>query len=153
MSVTESLPEPATARLQQIPLQALITLGHESLVEFEYAVDEETTNTRVVGVGIVGSVLTTQFVPYESDFDFYFITTTQYSNDDGFWRYVNDETAAVQMNITEIMPEIYSYIDCLGTIPENLVTEKLREPSIVCTSDSPSDTSDSIEYLTVLIVR
>lgn len=116
-------------RLSDINYDNLVEIGNEALFSYHRAVERERPPVRVIGVCIVGSVLTDNFDPETSDIDVYFVTNGEYTgHEDSFWQMVNTSNE-FQSRLQNATGRKYSEVDTLGTINESNVEDKIRDPS------------------------
>lgn len=96
-----------------------------------FSLYDSSSSDNIIGVAVVGSTLTDEFAPFESDLDVFFITDNQYGRDDGFWQLINDEENIWRERLDELVPKRYSYVDCNGLVSKNNIDEQLHPPKEV----------------------
>lgn len=118
-------------RNQEINLDSILEIGKKALRRFRYGTDHG-PKMRVIGIAIVGSTLTNDFVEKESDFDFYFITPHELGCEDTFWQYINEHYrnngSSTNSDINTHIPDVFSGADCYGTVSKDEIAKKLRDP-------------------------
>lgn len=122
-------------RFEHVDFDGLIYQLDTVLQEFAYAINEPVTDVHVTGVIVVGSVLTTEFTPYESDLDVYIITNTPFEYDDGFRRTVLDTHSAYREWIGSTIEDTFSYVDYLGSVTRDSYPSRIRDPYVVIDRD------------------
>lgn len=79
----------------------------------------------ITGIYVVGSTLTDDFSPQESDIDIYIEVEEQYSQEEGFLRLINDTTESWNTHLQEYTKPSVSCVDVLGMIETN---STIRDP-------------------------
>lgn len=116
-------------RLSDINYDYLISVGNRALIEYHKTVLNTNPDVSIVGVVVVGSVLTDDFDRRKSDLDLYFVTNEEYE-DDGFWRMINDSETIFQQDLSNHIGDEFVSVDCNGTVAESNIDSKIRNPSM-----------------------
>lgn len=83
-------------------------------------------DVEIEGIYVVGSILTDEFVPQESDMDIYAKVSESYEYDEGFRRLLSDPSDRWIHQLGEYAPEEVSSVDFLGFVT---TSAEVRDPS------------------------
>lgn len=126
---SELAPE-VRSRLREVHFHRLLQIAHTGLEEYARIVDGERTGVEFVGVTVVGSFLTDEFEPHQSDLDVYLLTDEPYEDGDAFCRTLLDPDGEYRYRLNQTIPQNTTYVDPLGLWVEGAHWNAIREPSL-----------------------
>lgn len=118
------------SRLQKIRFDRILEICNDALLEYHKTIEGSPPEVQVCGIAVVGSVLTDDFIPYQSDLDIYLITDQEYEYKDIFWKVLNDEK--YQNTLRPSVGIKCSSVDCNGVISKSNIEDVLRSPHKIC---------------------
>lgn len=125
-------------RLYKVDFHQLIATAQEGLEEFAWTIDNEPSGVEIHGAIIVGSVLTEDFRPYESDLDLYLLADHEYENEDGYCRMLRDPQSMFRERLYYTIPDTIAYVDPLGITTADTHQNFIRNPSMTIRVDGES---------------
>lgn len=114
------------SRLEKTEFDRIVETCNDALLEYHKTIEGSIPEVQVCGIAVVGSILTDNFVPYQSDLDIYVITDQDYKYKHIFWKVLNDKK--YQNILKESVCTSCSSIDCNGVISESNIGDILRSP-------------------------
>lgn len=126
----DQLPEVALQRIADVDFKRLLQIAQDALEEFAWAVDRESSGVEFVGLSIVGSFLTDEFEPHQSDLDIYLLTDEEYENSEAFCRMLLDPHSGFRDELYDTIPREVTYVDPLGLWVDGAHRNVIREPSL-----------------------
>lgn len=117
-------------RLAEVDFEQLLRTARDALDEFVQAVRGEQNTVEFVGIVVVGSFLTEEFEPRQSDLDVYLLTDDAFSDEDAFCRMLLDPSSAYRHQLYHTIPQNTTYVDPLGMWVKGAHWNAIREPSL-----------------------
>jgi predicted nucleotidyltransferase len=114
------------SRLEKIRFDCILEVCNDALLEYHKTVEGSLPGVQVCGIAVVGSFLTDDFIPYQSDLDIYLVTDQEYEHKDVFWKVINDEK--YQNTLQKLVSANCRSVDCNGVISKSNVEDVLRSP-------------------------
>jgi hypothetical protein len=132
----ERRPTEVHERIIETDFVGLLTIANNALDEFSWAVDDKQTEADITGLTIVGSFLTEDFQPHQSDLDIYLLTDEEYEHGEAFCRMLLDDQSAYRGQFYDTIPRAVSYVDPLGLAVAGAHRNFIRNPSITLKTDA-----------------
>lgn len=129
-------PAEVNERMVETAFTQLVAIAQDALEEFAWAVENEPSGVEIVGLTVVGSFLTEEFKPHQSDLDIYLLTDEEYEHENGFCRMLLDPTSAYRNQLYDVISREVSYVDPLGLSVIGAHRNFIRNPSITLKKDS-----------------
>lgn len=135
-------PAEANTRLLETDFARLLTVAQNALDEFAWAVDNTSTDIKIVGLVVVGTFLTEDFNPHQSDLDIYLLTDQEYEHEGSFCRMLLDPQSAFREQFYDAVPQEITYVDPLGLTVAEAHRNIIRSPSLALKVDSKENSNE-----------
>jgi hypothetical protein len=127
------LPPEVRSQIADVDFEQLLDTAQRALDDFTQTVFGEENTVELVGVTIVGSFLSREFKPQQSDLDIYFLTNEAYKDDEAFCRTVRDPSSEYYHRLSEAVPDTIASVDVLGLYVEGDHWNDVEDPTLTFT--------------------
>lgn len=127
------LPPEVRNQIADVDFEQLLDTAQRALDDFTQTVFGEENTVKLVGVTIVGSFLSREFEPQQSDLDIYFLTDEAYEDDEAFCRTVRDPSSEYYHRLSEAVPDTVVSVDVLGLYVEGDHWNDVEDPALTFT--------------------
>jgi hypothetical protein len=126
-------------RIVETDFCRILSVAQNALDEFAWAVDSATGGTEIVGLAIVGSFLTDDFEPHQSDLDVYLLANQECEHGEAFCRMLLDSQCAYRQQLLDAVPRTVTYVDPLDLVVRGAHHNVVRQPSVTLKMPSTAD--------------
>lgn len=124
------LPPEVRNRVADVDFGQLLDTAQRALDDFTQTVFGEENTVELVGVTIVGSFLSREFEPQQSDLDIYLLTDEAYEDDEAFCRTLRDPSSEYYHRLSEAVPDTITSVDALGLYVEGDHWNDVEDPAL-----------------------